>query len=207
MWKPSLITTVAALHMGLGTIASGPAAQEIRGHAYADCLAEHDCATLGTSAAIPDNDPAGLTIGPLSFSGNTRTIRDLMVALSVSHPYSGDLVLALHYDADRDGTYDTSSVLEIYLARMNPCEGTELWAYPIELRGTYFFKDEGWQAVGEVASLEVFEGRDADGAFYRTIVDSGAGHTGIVSDWAIYSETTEPAGSKRLMSNGSSRHW
>ncbi len=191
MWNLALIALAAALQTGSMAAAVAPGLPQVGHHASTECLGGRDHYAFSEPTAIPDNDLAGVTIGPLAIPRDARAIRELLVALSVSHPYSGELTISLHYDVDRDGNHDASSVLEIYLARLNPCAGQELWACPIELRGTYFFNDERWQATGEVASLKVFEGLDAGGDFYLTIADHGSGHMGIVSDWAIYSVSTK----------------
>jgi subtilisin-like proprotein convertase family protein len=154
------------------------------------CLSDHVQATFHGRITIPDNSPPGVILGPLC-TASKRRLEDVVLAISVSHPDTGDLALALQYDADRDGRPDASSPVEIHLARRALCFGEEAWACPIQLSGTYFFRDGGWRAVGECASFEVFRGLPAGGDWYLSIVDSEPDHVGTVSEWSIYAETSD----------------
>jgi hypothetical protein len=138
------------------------------------------------TADVPDDDPKGTTLGPLSISGIGGVIADVVLSLEISHPQTADLRAKLHYDADNDGVYDASSPVEIYLARPDPCDGEELWACPIRLNGTYFFRDESWESFGEKASFKVFEGLSSSGSFYLTLVDNLAGDMGSVKSWGVF---------------------
>lgn len=154
------------------------------------CLAGYVRVTDRAEVEIPDNSPHGVLMGPLH-ADVPGTLADVVLAVSVSHPYTGDLTWSLHYDADRDGRPDAASPIEIDLARSNPCSGTEAWACPLELEGTYFFRDAGWKMAGEAASLEVFSGLPAGGDWYLSIADAGPGNVGIVSEWSIYATATD----------------
>lgn len=152
------------------------------------CLAGHSRATSFDRIAIPDDQPQGVTLGPLHIADSGR-IEEIVLAVSLTHPNAADVTMTLGYDADRDGRPDVSSPVAIYLARRDLCRGTEAWACPLELTGTYFFKDDGWQEVGESVSFEVFAGLEACGDWYLTIVDSGPHHVGTVSGWEIAART------------------
>ncbi len=149
------------------------------------CVADHARATSHRQVAIPDNSSRGVTLGPLS-TASSGIIAEVILAVSLSHANTADITMSLEYDADRDGRPDASSPVEIYLARRHLCHGTESWACPVELSGTYFFLDSGWWEAGEEASFEVFTGLKACGDWYLSIVDSGPGRVGTVSGWEIY---------------------
>lgn len=158
---------------------------------------EFDCLDIGymnhtftEPVAIPDNDMAGVIIGPLHMSGcYKQIIGGIILRLEIFHQYTGDLCLSLHYDSDDDSIIDTSSAVEFFLARLDPCDGEELYACFAELEGDpLFFKDEGWEAAGESASFSIFEGMPAGGSFYLSVIDSREGNKGMVREWSIYTE-------------------
>jgi hypothetical protein len=181
MPKSVSIAIAAALQMSAAVASAGALAPHGAG---AECLGMRSCWLFSDPVAIPDDDPTGVTIGPLATLGEPPAIEDVILGLEISHPDPGDLAIALHYDSDNDGAYDASSEVEIHLARPT-CAGAELWACPIELHGTYFFHDEGWEAAGEVVSFLRFDGLRSGGSFYLTVADTGMGESGTVSSWMV----------------------
>ncbi len=163
------------------------------------CLDDHEKAVSDHPVAIPDNDPRGVRLGPLS-TRSQGLLEDVVLAISLTHPNTADVTMMLEYDADHDGTPDAGCPVEIYLARQRPCTGTESWACPIELAGTYYFMDRGWRDCGETATFDVFTGLEACGDWYLSIVDNAPGEMGTVSGWEVFTVTerdgTEPAGER-----------
>jgi hypothetical protein len=141
-----------------------------------------------TPATIPDAYLPGITLGPLLTSYEVSAIQGVLLGIEISHPHTADVGVTLHYDSDNDGVYDASSPVEIYLARLDPCDGEEFWACPVELHGAYYFSDEGWASFGETASFDVFLGLQSGGSFYLTIVDSLEGDVGLVESWGVLVE-------------------
>ena len=47
------------------------------------------------NVSIPDNVPAGITVGPIVFPSDGSTILDVVVDLSISHTWVGDLIVQL----------------------------------------------------------------------------------------------------------------
>ncbi len=137
---------------------------------------------------IPDGQPEGITLGPVSVSGS-GTLEDITLSLTVSHPYSADLTFSLAYDADGDGNLEASSPVEMFLSRSQP-DSEEAWNCTPTLDGTYFFKDEGWKRNGVDSDFGVFDGLSAGGDWYLVVVDSQSGQTGIISDWAVNARVT-----------------
>ncbi|MGD8394458.1 MAG: hypothetical protein PVF43_03155 [Candidatus Eiseniibacteriota bacterium] len=161
------------------------------------CLNGSAHASSMPGRAIPDGTGAALTLGPLE-TGVSGRIDRVVLMISARHPNTGDLSWTLGYDADRDGRPDASSPVEIYLARPDPCQGEEAWACPIELDGTYYFEDEGWQAAGATASFEVFRGLPAGGDWYLTVEDRAPDQAGTVRGWSIFADVTPGAMGSRL---------
>ena len=160
-----------------GSDFSPAAASDRAGHAAISVL------TVPT--VIPDGDPGGILMGPLRVGIEDQVLRGVVLCLQIEHDYVGDLSIRLYYDSNGDGIFEASTPIEIYLARVGGKDSEELWAYPLELHGTYFFKDEGWGAAGEEASLHDFDGLPAGGCFYLSVTDSKVGDTGTVLGWSI----------------------
>jgi len=138
--------------------------------------------------AIPDDDPAGVLIGPLSIPDDGRAIHDVVLEVEIFHPYGGDLSAWLFYDADNDGTYDAETPVEFYLARPGP-GSPPMWSHPVDLEGVYLFRHEkeaaaldGWDA----GTFMTFRGLDRGGSFYLRVVDRGDGGVGTVQSWGVH---------------------
>jgi subtilisin-like proprotein convertase family protein len=50
---------------------------------------------LDVNLPIPDNNPAGMTVGPIVFPSDGSTILDVVVDVSISHTWVGDLIVQL----------------------------------------------------------------------------------------------------------------
>jgi hypothetical protein len=187
MWKFGIITILLVSQVGCTDNGISPDETAGNREGLADCLAENYVAyTYSGPNTIPDGDPTGITLGPLRVSQRHPTIQGILLSLGLNHEYAGDLSIRLQYDGDNDGACDAESLVELYLARLDPCEGEQLWAYHVSPHGEYFFKDEGCQAAGEEASFEVFEGLAGGGSFYLSVVDGGTERTGTIEDWVVY---------------------
>ncbi|MGD8394582.1 MAG: hypothetical protein PVF43_03785 [Candidatus Eiseniibacteriota bacterium] len=181
------IAIIALMQMACATAGAGPGHADGLASVTPGCCNNRDYVGFAFDAAtaIPDGDPNGVTIGPLVVSDNHLTLRDIILRLELSHAYMGDLRIWLHYDSNDDGIYEASTPIEIHLARLNSCANAELYSCPIELDGVYWFRDEGWRAAGEDASLASFDGLAGGGAFYLSITDGAADDTGLVESWAV----------------------
>jgi len=152
-----------------------------------ECLdATHITCVCKRPVVIPDNDPEGITLGPLVVPAREFPMCGIIFGILIEHDHTADLAMRLHYDSDNDGIYDVDTPVEIYLARSEPCIGEELWACPLSLGGAYYFKDEDWKEYGEEASLKSFEGLPTGGCFYLTMTDKLEGDTGVVRSWGVF---------------------
>ena len=57
---------------------------------------------VGPGATVPDNDPAGVLLGPIQITACPE-VSNLMVEVVMTHTWIGDLIIHLIYDADCDG--------------------------------------------------------------------------------------------------------
>jgi subtilisin-like proprotein convertase family protein len=64
---------------------------------------------LSPPTAVPDNNPAGVVVGPIVVADDGTTIADVVIDVSISHTWIGDLVLQVRYDEDNNGTDDVTS--------------------------------------------------------------------------------------------------
>ncbi len=148
------------------------------------CMPNYICEGQTVNADIPDASEEGILLGPLSALESAST-EDFMLSIAMEHPYSSDLKLVLSYDADRDGTPETSSTVEMYLARPFP-KAEETWACSAALEGSYYFRDEGWREMGAEADFSVFAGLPTGGDWYLSAVDDTPEHQGVIKDWAVH---------------------
>ena len=189
MWTQGFITVLMIAQVGVSDNGADPGNHAGKSGGLIKCLAEGyiEYAFPG-STRIPDGDLAGVTLGPVRISGRNNTVQGIVLCLELTHEYAGDLSIRLQYDSDNDGAFDAISPVELYLARLNPCAGEELWACNVAPQGEYFFKDEGWEATGEEASFEVFDGLLDGGSFYLSVFDTEAQHMGVITRWVVYVE-------------------
>lgn len=155
------------------------------------CLGDYGIASSTGAAEIPDGVPGGITLEPLT-TGTTGVLTDVVVSVSLTHSYAGDLSLVLGYDADRDGVADAEAPLGMYMARRDACEGPEGYC-PVELSGRYLLTDDGWGTPGTDAPLDAFRGLRAGGTWTLTIADADADDTGTVDGWAVYTASEQQA--------------
>ena len=189
MWKLGFITVLMIAQVGCSDNGTDPGKSVGKSGGLMDCLADGYVAyAFPGPTMIPDGDLAGVTLGPVRISRRHNTIRGIVLCLELTHDYAGDLSIRLQYDSDNDGAFDATSPVELYLSRLDPCAGEELWAYHVAPHGEYFFKDEGWQAAGQDASFKVFDGLQSGGSFYLSIVDEGTEKSGTIMRWTVYVE-------------------
>jgi hypothetical protein len=50
--------------------------------------------------AIPDDNPAGFTLGPISLAADGSLIQDVVLSVNMAHTWVGDIVMDLTYDED-----------------------------------------------------------------------------------------------------------
>jgi hypothetical protein len=185
--KTTILFVIATVfQMGYSANMFAPESMDTTQSEKFDCLdIRYTNVVFPEAIHIPDNAPDGILIGPVQLIEKERFIRDVVLELGIYHPQTGDLEIALHYDADNDGLFEASSPVEFHLVRLDACGSEELCGCLIELDGTYYFKDEGWGIYDETASFRVFDGFSAGGSFYLSVVDSWPHHEGVVDSWGV----------------------
>jgi subtilisin-like proprotein convertase family protein len=208
MYRTILVASAALVMSGFqGTGAAQPNSTAPGPSASAVHTAGFEEFRFTRATAIPDV-PTGVVVGPLPVANDAATIQDVVLELSISHPYAGDIDAWLYYDMDDDGTYDAGTPIELYLARsgMSSPHG---WGCPVELDGTYYFRYErdtetltGW----DTGKFESFRGLRGGGSFYLRVVDAVEGEVGTIEGWAVHVSsdpttdvafTRDPTGSAR----------
>ena len=64
---------------------------------------------LNPPVAIPDNIPAGVTVGPINTPADGSNINDVVFEIQLAHTWIGDIVATLLYDSNCDGITDASA--------------------------------------------------------------------------------------------------
>jgi hypothetical protein len=146
------------------------------------------CSSPG--AAIPDNDPGGVS-DTLTIA-DTLTLQDLDVQIAITHTYVGDLVATLvHVDTgtsvvlvdrpgsppgfgcsgdDIDATLDDDAAAAVEAQCVTPG--------PVAIEGRYVPND----------ALSSFAGEDLTGDWTLTVQDSAGGDVGTLVEWCLVSE-------------------
>ncbi len=160
-----------------------------------------------TNVAIPDNDPAGITVGPLQFFPDGNVILDLVVDLGVTHTFVGDLVVTLTHI----GPGGTQSVDLIN----RPGVPATTFGCAGDLVGTqtmkyYFGTNPGLEVLGETScpasiplqcyqvapenpnGLIQFRGLPKDGEWWLTVSDNASLDTGTLYDFSVHALNQAP---------------
>ncbi len=159
------------------------------GGSFAVPLSRVQCSTPG--AAIPDNDPGGVT--DTLVVADTGALLDLDVSVEATHTFVGDLVVTLvHQETgtsvtliDRPGSPpgggcsgdDVDALVDDEAA--NPIENQCMAPGPIAIDGS--FTPNG--------VLADFDGEDLAGSWDLTVADLAGADTGTLVEWCLVSVT------------------
>jgi len=178
----------AALMVGCSALA--PDAPPIGGSPDRMSECGYERFSFDACTVIPDDDPAGLTIGPIHVPDDGSPLDGVVLRLDIAHVSPADLQLSIRYDSDDDGKPDAGAPLELHRARGNGWAAGEPHACPSRLDGTYYFEDDSPCGEGDV-SLSAFDGMRPGGAFYLVVADTLADDTGVVRGWSVYMRRPE----------------
>lgn len=64
--------------------------------------------SFAPATAIPDNTPAGITLGPIVLAADGMYVDNVVLELDMNHPWLGDLIVRLSYDENSDGAMDVT---------------------------------------------------------------------------------------------------
>jgi len=169
---------------------------------------------LQPPVAIPDNIPAGVTVGPIVIPADGSLINDVILEFQGAHTWVGDLVITLGYDENCDGQVDVSTRV---LCRPRGTDATGNapcgpgagvgCSSNLVVANTYRFTDgvatvmaEGTCAGSTVniasgcyhpsiaggGTFTVFSGRPKGGCWYMNVADFAGADIGTINRWVVY---------------------
>lgn len=90
----------------------------------ANCdLVDHkmEAQTFSPPATVPDNNPAGVTFGPIVLPADGMFVGHVVMELDCSHSWIGDLIVRLDYDENSDDVIDATSTVICRPGRTGSC--------------------------------------------------------------------------------------
>jgi len=150
------------------------------------------------NAAIPDYDPDGVWIGPLSTDPGFL-IQDVVLSLDIQHWYIGDLIVTLHYDSDCDGAPDVAGGI-LCRPLLDGCAFEDCCGCGGQFDGVYAFNDAvasieddcGWFFESgcygpdyDSDGLDLFDGLETGGCFWLHAIDGAEYDDGVVREWEV----------------------
>ena len=137
---------------------------------------------------IPDNDPAGILIGPIVFPPDSLTILDIIVDLQISHTWGGDLIVELRHI---HGTVTKAALLMNRQGGNTDLDPSDKY---------YFAQDPTLKPIGGQGSpaphgcysaalgftLDEFKGQPKDGEWFLFVSDNAGLDFGTVFNWSLH---------------------
>jgi len=179
---------------------------------------KHETAS-GLQVSVPDNNAAGVILGPLVLPPDGLNILDVVIDLRMTHTWVGDLIVVVGYDATCDGSIDAQSVLLCRprgtgLTTPAPCgTGTGFGCSgDLGTSSALLFDDTAAAPIAEGvcptliapgcykpstvggSPLSVFEGRPKGGCWYLSVSDRALGDLGVILEWSVHILNDLPIG-------------
>ena len=195
---------------GFGTASAGlyKLLGAVQGAAATDCpLDNYKGLKFDTNIAIPDNNAAGIDVGPLQFFPDGNVILDLVVDLGITHTWVGDLVVTLRHEGP-SGTQSVDLINRPGVpATSFGCSGDLIGSQTAKY---YFGTNPTLDVLGESScgttiplqcyqvapenpnGLMQFRGLPKDGAWYLHVSDNAGGDTGTLWDYSIHALNQAP---------------
>jgi len=167
--------------------------------------------TQTVGVAIPDNNAAGITVGPIIVPADGSLIDDVVIDFNGSHTWVGDLIVAVGYDETCDGTVDAQAILMCRprgtgTTTPAPCgTGTGFGCSgDFVTANTYLWDDTAAVGVAEGvcptvipggcyrpnidggSPLSVFRNLRKGGCWYMAVVDNAGGDLGVINTWSVH---------------------
>ena len=171
--------------------------------------------------AIPDNNPAGIRLGPIFMPPDGDIVNDVVLELNMGHTWVGDLVMDLIYDPDCSGP--AGDIAARVLCRPRgpnavpgpPCGAVGGVGCAGDLTSTapYFISDLGAAPLGVGAfgtcvsiispgcyrqsdigggSFSIWRGLPKGGCWYLQVSDHELADLGSITSWAVYVRNQTP---------------
>ncbi len=191
----------ASTHPG-GSAHSGSRGEFVADRSAGGCsLDGFETFSSGDGGSIPDYDPVGLWLGPLTIPVALAPIDAVALEVTLDHSWVGDLTLELHYDVNGDGTPDMGPVAALCRPGLDGCDDG-CCGCSGDISGVYYFADMGSDPLGEECVSDLSPGcysaaiesdpfdlfRDAPrgGDFYLHVADHAGEDTGSISAWSVH---------------------
>jgi hypothetical protein len=161
----------------------------------------------GDGGFIPDCSD-GAVFGPVLTPADGSTFDGVVLEVSISHTWLGDLRVNLAYDVDCDGAPEVGPISALCRAALDGCPtaaDVDCCGCSDDLAGTYLYGDDGgvsmeaacgagFQAPGCYAldpdsalPMAALDGIAKGGCFTLLVEDGACLDTGFVDGWAVYS--------------------
>ena len=167
-----------------------------------DCITDgYDAYTGGTGGAVPDDDPVGVTFGPLVTSG-TATMEDVILYVDISATWIGDVRLWLLYDPPGYADPTTFIYGEILCRHsLDGCPPDGCCGCSGNLDGWYGFDDTAasiedicptlfdpgcYSSDYDSSGMGVFDGHPSGGDFWLFCADGAGGDATSIGGWEVY---------------------
>lgn len=168
-------------------------------------------AQTGLQVSVPDNQAAGVTLGPIVVPADGSLIADVIIDLQMTHTWVGDLIVAVGYDELCDGAVDAQAIL---LCRQRgtgattpaPCgTGTGFGCLgDLTTASALLFDDAAAAPLAEGvcpnpipagcyrpatvggSPLSAFENLRKGGCWYINVSDRAGGDLGVILGWSVH---------------------
>jgi hypothetical protein len=171
-----------------------------------------EAVTFPTPVSIPDNVAAGVVVGPIVLPDDGTLIDDVIIDINFGHSWIGDVIAAVGYDGNCDGTVDVVSTLLCRVGRATCVGGSGFGCssnFGTNSTSTpgcaaYFFSDAvaaitcpastpGFLAAGcykptgvGAGLLSVFDGLPKGGCWYLNVSDNAGADLGTICGWSVH---------------------
>ena len=177
-------------------------------------------AVYSPAVPIPDNVPAGVTLGPIFLPPDGDLVNDVILEVRGAHTWVGDLIMDLIYDPDCSGPAVGIPARVLCRPRgtsaaaRTPC-GTSTTTFgcngDVVAANTYMFSDEGLNPMGVGAtctaalasgcyrqsdqggqSFSIWRGLPKGGCWYLSVSDNAGADLGSIAQWAVWIRNQRP---------------
>jgi hypothetical protein len=156
--------------------------------------------------AIPDNNPAGATVGPITHPNDGTLIGDVVIDLTLTHTWEGDIIAIVGYDENCDQVIDVQATV-ICRPGNTTCTSTGGVGCSSNFLNTALLIDDiapaalpttGCLSTTNIPSgcyrptgvgagpLSVFENHRKGGCWYLKISDNASLDSGTLSQWSVH---------------------
>jgi hypothetical protein len=176
-----------------------------------------ETAIYNPPVAIPDNNPAGVTVGPLVIPDDGTLVGDVVIDLRLNHTWIGDIIANVSYDENCDGTIDVQTTVFCRPGRTGSCgtTGSGVGCSSNFLCDNILLFDDAataslpttgclsatnvpagcYRPTGINAGLlSVFEGHRKGGCWYLSLSDNASLDTGTLCQFSVHVLNTIPIG-------------